>query len=181
MNIKITGSGSYIPTEVVSNIDFAKHVFLNDDGTPFPHPNDVVAEKFLEITGIQERRYVTDDLLTSDIATIAAKKAIEDAKNKEKEIKNATSKSVQLTNEAAAAEITKIKENLALEIAKLKEIQAKSQQEIAQQLSDTKKNLADSLFQIKNKSIEEIKSTREFAANEKQKYADDIHQKNIRY
>jgi 3-oxoacyl-[acyl-carrier-protein] synthase III len=80
MNIKITGSGSYIPTEIVSNKDFAEHVFLNDDGTPFPHPNDVVAEKFLEITGIQERRYVTDDLLTSDIAAIAAKKAIEDAK-----------------------------------------------------------------------------------------------------
>ncbi len=79
MNIRITGSGSYIPTEIVSNKDFAEHVFLNDDGTPFPHPNDVVAEKFLEITGIQERRYVTDDLLTSDIATIAAKKAIEDA------------------------------------------------------------------------------------------------------
>lgn len=80
MNIKITGSGSYIPTEIVSNIDFAKHVFLNDDGTPFPHPNDVVAQKFLEITGIQERRYVTNDLNTSDIATLAAKKAIEAAK-----------------------------------------------------------------------------------------------------
>lgn len=80
MSIRITGSGSYIPTEIVSNKDFAEHVFLNDDGTPFPHPNDVVAEKFLEITGIQERRYVTDDLLTSDIATLAAKKAIEDAK-----------------------------------------------------------------------------------------------------
>lgn len=80
MNIKITGSGSYIPTEIVSNLDFAKHVFLNDDGTPFPHPNDVVAEKFLEITGIRERRYVTDDLCTSDIAYFAAKKAIEDAK-----------------------------------------------------------------------------------------------------
>ena len=79
MNIKITGSGSYIPTEIVSNKDFAEHVFLNDDGTPFPHPNDIVAEKFLEITGIQERRYVTDDLLTSDIATIAARKAIEDS------------------------------------------------------------------------------------------------------
>jgi 3-oxoacyl-[acyl-carrier-protein] synthase-3 len=79
MNIRITGSGSYIPTEIVSNKDFAGHVFLNDDGTPFPHPNDIVAEKFLEITGIQERRYVTDDLLTSDIAAIAAKKAIEDA------------------------------------------------------------------------------------------------------
>ncbi|MEO5776304.1 MAG: ketoacyl-ACP synthase III [Flavobacterium sp.] len=80
MNIKITGSGSYIPTEIVSNKDFAEHVFLNDDGTPFPHPNDIVAEKFLEITGIQERRYVTDDLLTSDIAYIAAKRAIEDSK-----------------------------------------------------------------------------------------------------
>lgn len=80
MNIKISGSGSYIPTEIVSNIDFAQHVFLNDDGSPFPHPNDVVAQKFLEITGIRERRYVTDDLLTSDIAVIAAQKAINDAK-----------------------------------------------------------------------------------------------------
>ena len=80
MNIKITGSGSYIPTEIISNKDFSQHVFLNDDGTPFPHPNDIVAEKFLEITGIQERRYVTDDLQTSDIAFIAAKRAIEDAK-----------------------------------------------------------------------------------------------------
>jgi 3-oxoacyl-[acyl-carrier-protein] synthase-3 len=79
MNIKITGSGSYIPTEIVSNNDFAQHVFLNDDGTPFPHSNEIVAEKFLEITGIQERRYVSDDLLTSDIATIAAEKAIADA------------------------------------------------------------------------------------------------------
>jgi 3-oxoacyl-[acyl-carrier-protein] synthase-3 len=80
MNIKITGSGSYIPTEIVSNKNFAEHVFLNDDGTPFPHPNDVVAKKFLEITGIEERRYASDDLQTSDIATIAAKKAILNAK-----------------------------------------------------------------------------------------------------
>ena len=80
MNIKITGSGSYIPTETISNIDFAKHTFLNDDGTAFPYPNDVVAEKFLEITGIRERKYVSDELCTSDIAFIAAKKAIEDAK-----------------------------------------------------------------------------------------------------
>ena len=79
MNIKITGSGSYIPTKRVTNIDFSKHSFLNEDGSTFAYTNDVVAEKFLEITGIQERRYVTDDLQTSDIAFIAAKKAIEDA------------------------------------------------------------------------------------------------------
>lgn len=79
MNIKITGSGCYIPTEIVTNSDFTKHVFLNDDGTPFPLPNEVITEKFYDITGIEERRYVTDNLLTSDIATIAAQKAIEKA------------------------------------------------------------------------------------------------------
>ena len=76
MNIRITGSGSYIPTEKVTNRDFAKHVFLNDDGSPFPLPNETITEKFHDITGIEERRYVTNDLLTSDIASIAAKKAI---------------------------------------------------------------------------------------------------------
>ena len=80
MNIKITGSGSYIPSEIVTNKDFIKHVFLNVDGTSFPLPNEVITEKFYDITGIEERRYVSDDLQTSDIATIAAKKAIEDSK-----------------------------------------------------------------------------------------------------
>jgi 3-oxoacyl-[acyl-carrier-protein] synthase-3 len=80
MNIKITGVGSYIPTEIVTNLDFAKHNFLNEDGTPFPYSNEIVAKKFHEITGIEERRYVTDDLQTSDIAFIAAQRAIENAK-----------------------------------------------------------------------------------------------------
>lgn len=80
MNIKITGSGSYIPTEKVTNLDFAQHNFLNEDGTQFPQPNEVVAQKFLEITGIEERRYVSDDLLSSDIAAIAAQRAIDNAK-----------------------------------------------------------------------------------------------------
>ncbi|AWH83874.1 3-oxoacyl-ACP synthase [Flavobacterium album] len=79
MNIKITGSGSYIPTRTVTNLDFAKHVFLNDDGTPLNYSNEVVTEKFRQITGIAERRYVEDNLQTSDIAFLAAEKAIESA------------------------------------------------------------------------------------------------------
>jgi len=79
MNVRITGSGSYIPTEKVTNLDFSKHNFLNADGTPFPYSNEDVARKFLGITGIKERRYVTDDLTTSDIATIAAQKAVTDS------------------------------------------------------------------------------------------------------
>ena len=77
MNIKITGSGSYIPTKKVTNSDFAQHDFLNEDGTAFNMTNDIIAEKFVEITGILERRYAADDMVNSDMAIIAAKKAIE--------------------------------------------------------------------------------------------------------
>ncbi len=80
MNIKITGSGSYIPTEIVTNSDFSNHEFLNEDGSPFAAENQVITRKFFGITGIEERRYAADDLQTSDIAFIAAKKAIEDSK-----------------------------------------------------------------------------------------------------
>lgn len=80
MNIKITGSGSYIPTEIITNLYFEKHTFLNEDGTSFQYPNEVVAQKFKQITGIEERRYVSDNLVTSDIGFLAAQKAIEDAK-----------------------------------------------------------------------------------------------------
>ena len=79
MNIRITGSGSYIPTKIVTNNDFSEHKFLNEDGSAFAQPNDIITQKFKGITGIEERRYVTKDLLTSDIATIASKIAIEDA------------------------------------------------------------------------------------------------------
>lgn len=79
MNIKITGSGSYIPTVIVKNKDFSTHVFLNEDGSNFALSNDVITEKFYGITGIQERKYASDDLITSDIGFIAAEKAIADA------------------------------------------------------------------------------------------------------
>jgi 3-oxoacyl-[acyl-carrier-protein] synthase-3 len=80
MQIKITGSGSYIPSLTITNGDFANHTFLNEDGSKLNQPNDVIAQKFTEITGIAERRYVDDNQTTSKIATIAAQKAIEDAK-----------------------------------------------------------------------------------------------------
>ena len=79
MNIKITGSGSYIPTVTVKNKDFSNHVFLNEDGSNFVLPNDVITEKFYGITGIQERKYASNELTTSDIGLIAAEKAIADA------------------------------------------------------------------------------------------------------
>lgn len=80
MNIKITGSGSYIPSLKVTNQDFCNHEFLNEDGSTLNQTNEIIAQKFTEITGIIERRYVQENQITSEIATIAAQKAIEDAK-----------------------------------------------------------------------------------------------------
>ena len=76
MNIRITGTGSAIPTQVVKNEDFVQHHFLDDKGQPFSTPNEEIIQKFSSITGIQERRYASADQNSSDLATQAAKKAI---------------------------------------------------------------------------------------------------------
>jgi len=77
MNIKITGTGSYIPNVITKNADFHQHEFKNLDGTEFPHSNEETIQKFKDITGIAERRYLDDTLNASDIAFLAAQKAIE--------------------------------------------------------------------------------------------------------
>ncbi|MCF4102234.1 ketoacyl-ACP synthase III [Gillisia sp. M10.2A] len=77
MSIKITGLGSYIPNLKRKNSDFLQHEFLNADGSKFPHDNATTISKFKAITGIEERRYLEEDLCTSDMATLAAKRAIE--------------------------------------------------------------------------------------------------------
>lgn len=79
MKIKIAGIGSYIPEKKVSNTDFGEHVFLNEDGTAFGYPNEVVIKKFKGITGIEHRRYAEDHLNSSDLAFFASQKAIENA------------------------------------------------------------------------------------------------------
>jgi 3-oxoacyl-[acyl-carrier-protein] synthase-3 len=79
MKIKITGVGSYIPEIKVANTDFDKHVFLNEDGSPFAYPNEVVIAKFKSITGIEQRRYAAPDQCSSDLAFLASQKAIENS------------------------------------------------------------------------------------------------------
>jgi 3-oxoacyl-[acyl-carrier-protein] synthase III len=75
----ITGTGSYIPPVVQSNNDFAKQIFYGENREPIPTAPGTVVDKFKQITGIEERRYTTDDLNTSDIGAIAAQKAIADS------------------------------------------------------------------------------------------------------
>ena len=63
--VGISGIGSFLPEKVVTNEDLSKIV-------------DTSNEWIVERTGIRERRIVNDDISTSDIATIAAKRALED-------------------------------------------------------------------------------------------------------
>ncbi|MFT5103306.1 MAG: 3-oxoacyl-[acyl-carrier-protein] synthase-3 [Candidatus Latescibacterota bacterium] len=79
MGTKITGIGSYIPQGVAKNESFENNSFFTEDGAKFGHENDVIIEKFKAITGIAERRYIKDNLTTSEIASFAAQKAIADA------------------------------------------------------------------------------------------------------
>ena len=75
----ITGSGSYIPPFVQANKDFEQHEFFTADGLSLNVDPAEIVSKFRKITGIQERRYTTDDLTASHIGFIAAKNAIMDS------------------------------------------------------------------------------------------------------
>lgn len=72
----IVGSGRYIPTRIVKNEDFLKNEFFDASGVRMIKSNQEIIDKFQQITEINERRYVTDDLKASDIAHLAAKDAL---------------------------------------------------------------------------------------------------------
>lgn len=63
----ITGIGSYLPSKVLTNNDLERLVDTSDDW-------------IIKRTGIKERRIVENGVITSDLATQASLKAMEDAK-----------------------------------------------------------------------------------------------------
>ncbi|WP_340063515.1 ketoacyl-ACP synthase III [Ascidiimonas aurantiaca] len=79
MNIKITGTGSFIPSIIEKNNDFLDHIFLTEEGIPFKQNNETIISKFKAITGIGERRYAKNEFKASDLAFEAAQKALSDA------------------------------------------------------------------------------------------------------
>ncbi len=75
----ITGTGCYIPPVVVTNQQFEGHEFYDDKGERITVPQSVIVQKFKSITGIEDRCYAEDDMNASDMATTAARLAIEDS------------------------------------------------------------------------------------------------------
>lgn len=75
----ITGSGSYIPPIVQKNDDFKEHHFYTENKEALDHSTGIIIEKFRQITGIEERRYASEEMNTSELGFIAAEKAITDS------------------------------------------------------------------------------------------------------
>lgn len=71
--VGISGIGSYVPDKVITNFDLSRMV-------------DTSNEWIVDRTGIEERRVVEDNIAASDIATIAAKRALEDGKTSPEDI-----------------------------------------------------------------------------------------------
>jgi len=79
LNTLITGTGSYIPTQVVKNESFARQEFFDENKCKLESPGEEIIRKFNEITGIRERRYLSEELNNSDMAYFAAQQAVENA------------------------------------------------------------------------------------------------------
>ena len=75
----ITGTGSYIPPCIKTNKEFTVDQFYGEDNRVIEAPPAEIVEKFKQITGIEERRYVEDHMDSSDMAAYAADKAIKDS------------------------------------------------------------------------------------------------------
>jgi len=78
-NTIIIGSGSYLPNRVIGRDFFLDSEFYTEDGLKIDKPAEETISKFVEITEIENRRFIEDDLSNSKIGYEAAKIALEDA------------------------------------------------------------------------------------------------------
>ena len=80
INSIITGTGSYIPKLRVTNEDFLSNEFYDTSGARLQKSNREIVDKFMEITTIAERRFAEEDMLSSQMAYLAGKEAIDASK-----------------------------------------------------------------------------------------------------
>ena len=79
-NTIIIGSGSYLPENIIGRDYFLDSEFYTDEGEKLEKPTEEIIQKFVEITEIENRRYISAEQSNSTIATEAAKIALDDAK-----------------------------------------------------------------------------------------------------
>lgn len=78
-NTVIIGSGCYVPENVIDGSYFMDSIFYDENNEKIDKPNSEVISKFVDITEIEERRYINAGEYNSDLGLRAATQAIEDA------------------------------------------------------------------------------------------------------
>ena len=63
----IIGSGSCVPKRVIDGSYFMDSTFYTDAGDLIDKPNDEVIKKFVDITEMEERRYIDENKMNSDL------------------------------------------------------------------------------------------------------------------
>ncbi len=79
INTVIKGTGSYIPEYKIENKEYVTSKFFEKDQSLIKGTGEEIVSKFKDITGIAERRWVKSHQTCSEIATRAAKQAIDSA------------------------------------------------------------------------------------------------------
>ena len=78
-NTLIIGSGCYIPENIIEGSHFKDSVFYDDNNQLIEKPTDEIIQKFVDITEIERRRYLSPEDFNSDLGLRASLEAIEDA------------------------------------------------------------------------------------------------------
>ncbi|MEX2466846.1 MAG: 3-oxoacyl-[acyl-carrier-protein] synthase III C-terminal domain-containing protein [Gemmatimonadota bacterium] len=77
---QFVGTGSFVPERCIRNAEFLHRTFFLPQGDALdPADNARLVAKFLEITGIAERRWAPDGLAASDLGAEASRAALSDA------------------------------------------------------------------------------------------------------
>lgn len=69
-----------MPDRIITREHFLDSQFYTDEGEPLTKPNEEIIQKFVEITEIENRRYLKDEEFNTDLGKRAAEEAIADAK-----------------------------------------------------------------------------------------------------
>lgn len=79
MGSKITGTGSAMPSRVITNDYFLDHTFYTNEGKKNEKSTAAIIQKLEEISGIKERRFIPEDEPSVEILFQACSNAIQDA------------------------------------------------------------------------------------------------------
>jgi len=79
LSVRITGTGMHLPERIIKNDYFLNHQFMSLDGKMNAKPQTEIIQKLEAITGIQERRYISEKGDSVPLMLAAAQKTIEDS------------------------------------------------------------------------------------------------------